>query len=87
MRYNQLPDPDVAIPQGDVTDLRNAIIREWFDHRRLMMVGSGDTYTEAQQCVANWDSLLDHYPMGLKRNEVSVDQAHDIARFAGGVIC
>ncbi len=68
MRYNQQPDPDIAVPQNDQHDLENAIRREWAAHHVMMVRGATDALNEAAQLYSNVDHLLDHHPHGQPRD-------------------
>lgn len=68
MRYNQQPNPDIAIPSNDPNELTNSIRREWAAYKVLMIRGAVDALAEAGQCMSNVDSLLDHYPIGQPRD-------------------
>lgn len=66
------PKPDIKVPINDQNELENSITREFKAHARLMHRGSWDTQVEAKQCEVNWDSLLDHWPLGTLRPDTEI---------------
>lgn len=59
--------PDIRVPRGDQPELENSITREFTARRTLLLRGSFDTLSEARQCEANYNDLLDHWPDGVLR--------------------
>lgn len=79
-RYNGNFKPDVAIPQDDPAGMERLIVREFTAYGLVMMRGAADSYDEAGQCEANFNDLLDKYPLGQPRNPITLDEAHRRAR-------
>lgn len=78
------PHPKVKIPKNDRHELENAITREYSVLKRYPGSVSWDEGKAVEQATDNMDALLDHYPLGVKRNEIPVSEAHHLA--LGGVI-
>lgn len=73
--------PDIKIPKNNSQEMEKSITREYTERKRLVQRGSYDTINEANQCEVNFNELLDHYPYGKRRAEVSLETAHHIAKF------
>lgn len=84
-RYERGWIPDVAIPQDSPPSMDNLLIRENSAIGELLLKGSADTLAEAGQCRANLDDLVDNYPLGRPRNDITLEQAHRIAQGLGTV--
>lgn len=67
----------IRIPLNNTRALEGLIMREFASYTVLMARGSWDTSEESDKCKANYDILLDHYPGGVRRSEVSVEQANE----------
>lgn len=78
------PHPKVKIPRNDVHELENAITREYSVIKRYPGSVSWDENKAVTQATDNMNELLDNYPLGFKRNEVPLEEAHHVA--LGGII-
>lgn len=62
-------EPDISIPQGNPSALKNLLRREWADRKAAIMdYLTPDSLQEIGQCNANVDNLLDHFPTGVHRD-------------------
>lgn len=84
-RYEQGWIPDVAIPQDDPPSMDRLLIREATELGGLLLYGCAESLKDAKQCRVNIDDLLDNYPLGKPRNEITLEQAHRIAKNLGTV--
>lgn len=73
--------PDIRIPVNNQPALEGLIMREYASFAILCADRSGEAIPEQNQCEANFNTLLDHYPGGVRRPEVSAEQTNEaIAR-------
>jgi hypothetical protein len=73
--------PDIRIPVNNPRALQGLVTREFQSYIVLKAYVTSETRAEMDQCEANMNNLLDHYPGGVRRPEVSVEQANEsIAR-------
>lgn len=69
--------PDIHIPKGNPRALQGLITREFQSFVVLKAYESSGHQDEMNQCEANMNSLLDHYPGGVQRPEVSAEQTNE----------
>ncbi len=67
--------PDIKIPRDDPPGLENLIRREWADLRYVRSLDrEAMAKRDAGQCEVNIDALLDNYPLGVRRRELTEDE-------------
>jgi hypothetical protein len=69
--------PDIKIPLNNQQSLEGLVTREFQSWVVLKAQNDSDVQDEIDQCESNFNNLLDHYPAGLPRPEVSIEQANE----------